>query len=188
MTTPLWCDNYLLMPKFIFILGAPNASDGNLSSVSLSRIDAAIAKQRQEPDSVIVATGGFGAHFNSTETPHREYVHRRLEAEGAVIDRAEAGDLLSSNTVEDIGLIVAFTESRSVDEYCIVTSQFHAARCHFIIDCLAAKHTVEVLAADDPLTLPLEAREHEDRSLRQLSAQGGVVVGTVLHSHPTRSK
>jgi hypothetical protein len=121
------------MPKFIFILGAPNASDGNLSSVSLSRIDAAIAKQRHEPNCVILATGGFGAHFNSTETPHREHVYRRLEAEGATIDRAEAGDLLSSNTVEDIVLIVAFTELRSVDEYCIVTSQFHAARCQFII-------------------------------------------------------
>jgi hypothetical protein len=176
------------MPKFIFILGAPNASDGSLSSVSLSRIDAAIAKQRQEPDSVILATGGFGAHFNSTETPHREHVYRRLEAEGATIDRAEAGDLLSSNTVEDIVLIVAFTESRSVDEYCIVTSQFHAARCQFIIDCLAEKQTVEVLAADDPLTLPPEARDHEDRSLRQLSAQGGVVARNVLYPHPTLSK
>ena len=172
------------MSKLVFILGAPNGSDGKLSPVSLRRIDAAVERQRNDPDVILLATGGFGAHFNATETPHREFVYRKLEAEGAAIDRAKASDLLSSNTVEDIVLIVAFTKARDVEEYCVVTSKFHAARCRFIVDCLAEKQTVAVVVADDPEELSDEARKHEERALRQLSKQGGVVIGSVLHAHP----
>jgi DUF218 domain len=173
------------MSKLVFILGAPNSSDGRLSPVSLGRIEAAIAKQRSDRDVVLLATGGFGPHFNQTDVPHREFVYRHLEANGAVCDRAEAGDLLSSNTVEDIVLIAAFVKARGVDNYCIITSHFHAARCRFIVDCLAVNQTVTILAAVDPEEIAGEALEHEDRALRRLWEQGGVVVGTVLHHHPT---
>jgi hypothetical protein len=40
------------MTKFVFILGAPNGNDGKLSSVSLRRVEAAIERQRNEPDVV----------------------------------------------------------------------------------------------------------------------------------------
>lgn len=172
------------MSRLVFILGAPNSKDGRLSPVSLKRIEAAIAKQRDDPSVVILATGGFGAHFNTTDTPHREFVYQQLEAAGATIDRGERDDLLSSNTVEDIALIVAFTKTRSADDYTIITSRFHADRCRFIVDCLAAKQVVAVLSADDPEDLPDEARDHEERSLHALSAQGGVILGNVLHPHP----
>jgi DUF218 domain len=176
------------MSKFVFILGAPNGNDGKLSTVSLRRIEAAVEQQRSNPGFVILATGGFGPHFNSTGTPHREFVYRHLEAAGAAIDRAESNDLLSSNTVEDIVLVVAFMKARGLDQYYVVTSKFHAARCRFIIDCLAEKHSVTVVAADDPEDLEDELREHEDRALRQLSEQGGVVVGSVLYAHPACSR
>lgn len=178
-------DKSLMMPKLVFILGAPNGSDGKLSSVSLRRVDAAIEKQQSDPDVILLATGGFGAHFNTTITPHREYVYRKLEVEGATIDRAKASDLQSSNTVEDIVLIVEFTKARGVEEYCVVTSKFHAARCRFILDCLAEEQKVAVIAADDPEKLADDARKHEERALRQLAEQGGVVVGSVLRAHPS---
>jgi DUF218 domain len=171
------------MPKVIFILGAPNSSDGKLSLISLSRIDAAVAKQREASDVILLATGGFGAHFNQTDTPHRELVYRQLEARGATIDRAQPGDLLSSNTVEDIALIVAFANARGIDNYGVLTSRFHAARCQFIVDCLAVDQNVALLAADDPEELEVEAHEHETRALRQLLAQGGVTVGNKIYPH-----
>ncbi|MGB3473013.1 MAG: hypothetical protein WBA51_19525 [Erythrobacter sp.] len=87
------------MLKLAFILGAPNGTDGTLSSISLRRIEAALERQRNDNCLVLLATGGFGSHFNSTDTSHRELVYRHLEAAGATIDRAEASDLLSSNTV-----------------------------------------------------------------------------------------
>ena len=175
------------MSKLAFILGAPNGTDGKLSSISLRRIEAALERQQNDNCLVLLATGGFGSHFNSTDIPHRELVYRHLEAAGATIDRAEANDLLSSNTVEDIDLIVAFTKAQGIDRYCIITSRFHVARCRFIVDCLAENQAVAIAAADDPVDLAAETRDHESRALRQLSEQGGVIIGGVLHSHPTCS-
>lgn len=173
------------MSKLAFILGAPNGNDGKLSSVSLRRIETALERQRNDPSLVLLATGGFGAHFNSTGTPHWEFVYRHLEAAGAAIDRAEGNDLLSANTVEDIAFIVAFTKARGINDYFVVTSRFHATRCRFIIDCLAKVQTVDVVAADDPEELTAAASDHEDRALRQLSEQGSVIIESVLHTHPT---
>lgn len=173
------------MPKLVFILGAPNSTDGTLSSISLRRLGTALQRQRDDDCLILLATGGFGAHFNSTDTPHRELVYRHLEAAGATIDRAEASDLLSSNTVEDIALIVAFTKARGIDDYCIITSRFHVARCSFIVDCLAINQAVAIVAADDPADLAADTSDHESRALRQLEEQGGVIIEGVLHSHPT---
>ncbi|MBA4767229.1 MAG: YdcF family protein [Porphyrobacter sp.] len=175
------------MPKLAFILGAPNDTDGTLSSISLRRIETGIERQRNDNSIELLATGGFGSHFNSTDTPHRELVYRHLEAAGARIDRAEASDLLSANTVEDIALIVAFTKARGIDDYCIITSRFHVARCHFIVDCLAKNQAVAIVAADDPPDLAADTSDHESRAVRQLSEQGGVIIDGVLHSHPTCS-
>lgn len=175
------------MPKLAFILGAPNHTDGTLSSISLRRIEAGLERQRNDNSIELLATGGFGSHFNSTDTPHRELVYRYLEGAGATIDRAEACDLLSSNTVEDIALIVAFTKARGIAEYCIITSRFHVARCRFIVDCLAKNQAVTMVAADDPADLAADASDHESRALRQLTEQGGVIIGGVLHSYPARS-
>ncbi|MGB7407983.1 MAG: YdcF family protein [Pontixanthobacter sp.] len=177
-------DNFPPTVKFAFILGAPNGTDGTLSSISLRRIEAALEQQQNDKCLVLLATGGFGSHFNSTDTPHRELIYRYLEAAGAIIDRAEASDLLSSNTVEDIDLIVAFTKARGIDDYFIITSRFHVARCRFIVDCLAEKQVVAVVSADNPVDLAAEISDHESRALRQLSEQAGVIKGGVLHSHP----
>jgi uncharacterized SAM-binding protein YcdF (DUF218 family) len=176
------------MSKFAFILGAPNGDDGELSSISLRRVETALALQRDAPDTVLLATGGFGAHFNTTNTPHREYVYRLLEASGATIDRASSSDLLSSNTVEDIALIAAFTAKRGIQDYCLVTSRFHVARCRFIADCLTTQQSVAIVGVDGPDDLAETAREHENRALRGLLKQGGVLLEGVLHPHPRCSK
>ncbi|QTD54602.1 YdcF family protein [Parasphingorhabdus cellanae] len=171
------------MARSVFILGSPNAGDGTLSLISLSRITRAIKEQQEVSDIVLLATGGFGAHFNKTKTPHRELVYRQLEAFGAVIDRANPNDLLSSNTVEDMTLIAEFAELRGISSYDIVTSNFHAARCRFILKCFAHSHLVNVLTADDPNDLDIEIVQHEDNALTQLKSQGGVFLEGILHPY-----
>jgi hypothetical protein len=114
-------------------------------------------------------------------------VYRHLEPARATIDRADRRDLLSSNTVEDIALIVAFTKSRGIEDYCIITSRFHVARCRFIVDCLSENQAVSIVAADDPAGLAADTTDHESRALQKLANQGGVIIEGVLHSHPTCS-
>jgi len=168
----------------VFILGFMNDADGRLSSTALSRIEAGLTLQSADPNVVLLATGGFGAHFNVSTTPHREWVYRALAARGARFDRAGASDLLSANTVEDIAMIATFSARRGFEHIEIVTSHFHVPRCHFIAACLAPSMALTIIAADDPPDFESERRDHETRALAQLNAQGGVVVDGVLHPHP----
>jgi hypothetical protein len=160
----------------LFILGAPNAQGGALSSISLSRIDRAVTEQIDRPDLIILATGGFGAHFNTSKKAHREWVHDELLQRSARVDKAQPNDLLSSNTVEDVLMIARFAQSRAVASYEIVTSSFHEERCRFILDCLARDHCVTIRAATDPDDLSEALLQHETGALARLKIQKGVIV------------
>lgn len=171
------------MSEIIFVLGSPNSDDGRLSDISLARIECAIAIHERTPQSCIVATGGFGEHFNTTAIPHRELVHSHLAKLGFQFSVGSAEDLLSSNTVEDVQMIVAFAASRGRDHYAVVTSEFHLARCRYIFDCLELKR-VDLYGCNDPPHLDPAIVRHENEALAQLVGQRGVIVEGVLHSHP----
>lgn len=164
----------------LFILGSPNSPTGELSAISRSRIDLAVSLQTADADLVLLATGGFGEHFNTSTASHREWVHAELSRLGARLDAAEPHDLLSSNTVEDVLLIMDFVKAREVDTYQVATSSFHVERCRFIFDCLAPKHRVTLHSAADPDDLPPRLSSHEKRALDQLRRQKGVLVNGQL--------
>jgi hypothetical protein len=173
----------------LFILGSPNSVDGVLSATSMNRISKAIELQKRHPEIVILATGGFGSHFNTSAVPHRELLYRYLHQQGASIDRASPNDMLSSNTVEDITMIVRFltSASRGRERCGIVTSKFHMARCRYIFECLAVTNSVDFFEASDPSSLDPATSRHETIALAQLQAQGGILVGDVLSPHPQPS-
>lgn len=171
------------MSEIIFVLGSPNSNDGSLSDISLSRIECAIAIHARTPQSHIIATGGFGEHFNTSAISHRELVHRHLTELGLWFSIDSAEDLLSSNTVEDVQMIVSFTASRGCEHYAVVTSEFHLARCRYIFDCLEPKR-IDIYGGKDPTNLDPGIVEHENKALAQLVSQGGVLIDGVLHPHP----
>jgi uncharacterized SAM-binding protein YcdF (DUF218 family) len=167
----------------LFILGSPNSVDGVLSSISVSRIAKAIALQKANPEIVLMATGGFGSHFNTSTIPHRELLHQYLLQQDAAINTGIPGDFLSSNTVEDAIMISQFSNSRGLEKFGIVTSKFHMARCRYIFECLTETDFVEFFTADDPTSLDPEIARHESTALAQLQAQGGVLINGVLYPH-----
>lgn len=169
------------MVRLVFILGAQNSADGALSAIALGRVARAIEEQRSDPTVVLLATGGFGSNFNLSRTPHRELVYRQLEQQGAKVERAEPGDLLSSNTVEDILMASQHAARRGFTRYDIVTSEFHAPRCRFIVNCIARDYAVTVLNAPEPVDISLEMQTHEAKALARLESQGGVLVDGVLY-------
>jgi uncharacterized SAM-binding protein YcdF (DUF218 family) len=171
------------MPYNVFILGSPNTVDRELSSISLNRVARAIGLQNTHPEMVILATGGFGSHFNTSTIPHRELIHQHLSRLGASINRASPDDLLSSNTVEDAMMILRFLASRGLDRCGIVTSEFHLARCRYIFECLAETVSVDFFTANDPASVDTEITSHEAIALAQLWAQGGVLVDNILFPH-----
>jgi uncharacterized SAM-binding protein YcdF (DUF218 family) len=172
------------MKKLVFILASPNSADGELSSIAIGRIERAVQLQKIHPHVVLLATGGFGEHFNRSDTPHRELVHQCLLKQGASIDKATPADLLSSNTVEDVMMIIALAKARGCSGYGIVTSSSHLARCRYIFECLDPTATVDFYCADDSANPDEAIGKHEVLALGRLVAQGGVMLGNVLHPHP----
>ncbi|QCY13193.1 YdcF family protein [Pseudomonas sp. MPC6] len=172
------------MKKPVFILASPNSADGELSPMSIGRIERAVQLQQMQPDVVLLATGGFGDHFNMSNTPHRELVHQCLFIRGAAIDRATPADLLSANTVEDVWMIIAFARKRGCADYGVVTSSSHLKRCRYIFECLDPTARVDFFAADDSTNPDDAIGKHEVVAMERLVAQGGVMIGEVLHPHP----
>jgi uncharacterized SAM-binding protein YcdF (DUF218 family) len=172
----------------LFILGSPNSVDGVLSPISVNRVAKAIELQKAHPEIVLLATGGFGIHFNTSTIPHRELIHRNLLQQSAFIDPGTPDDLLSSNTVEDAVMILQFSSSRNLERCGVLTSKFHMARCRYIFECLAGTDTIDFFTADDPSSLDPELVGHEALALAKLQAHGGVLVRKVLYSYKKSSE
>jgi len=66
------------MRRVIVVLGSPNDDAGVLSRMARERLEAARREFVADASSLIVLTGGFGAHFNRTSVPHAKYARRHL--------------------------------------------------------------------------------------------------------------
>jgi len=66
----------------IVVLGSPNDSAGNLSTMGIERCQQALIEYARNPGAKILPTGGWGEHFNTTDHPHGFYVGKYLAAHG----------------------------------------------------------------------------------------------------------
>jgi hypothetical protein len=160
---------------FVVILGSPNDVQGKLSKMGQSRIAKGYVEYlRLRPAGwKILLTGGFGAHFNTTDKPHAYYAQQLLLACGVpptdIVEFAE-----SRHTIEDAVLSRPIVEQYRVKNLRIVTSDFHISRVKFIFaNLFPAVNLVFVAAEHLPLCSLAEQQQlqdHEARALEQLRA------------------
>lgn len=118
--------------KIIVVLGAPNSEEGVLSEMAMSRVKLCVSLYEKEHAGIIL-TGGFGAHFNTTEKPHAFYLKEMLKKEG-VPESAILGMIASSHSVEDATLSKWVIGALKPEEILIVTSDYHQKRAKIIFD------------------------------------------------------
>ncbi|HEX3043599.1 MAG TPA: YdcF family protein [Bacillota bacterium] len=115
----------------IMILGSPNADDGQLYDVAISRCRLALVEFEKNPAAKFLLTGGFGAHFNRSSKPHAAYLEEYLLKAGvkrdSVLEYAE-----SANTIEDATLSKPVIEKYKAANVTIITSDYHLARAEYI--------------------------------------------------------
>ncbi|HBC85412.1 MAG TPA: YdcF family protein [Lentisphaeria bacterium] len=115
----------------IIVLGSPNDSEGNLSSIAIERCQQTLAEYSRNPDAYILPTGGWGEHFNTTDKPHGYYLRQYLTAhgvpEGQILECAE-----SANTIQDAMLSKPIVERQCITDLIVVTSDFHVPRAQFL--------------------------------------------------------
>lgn len=156
--------------KAIVLLGAPNDEDGNLSQIALERANKAIEECTKQPDALVLPTGGWGDHFNTTDKPHafysRKYLVEHGVAESRFLPAAESG-----NTAEDATLAAPILANAEIDEVTIVTSDFHVPRAKLLFR--RALKGVSISFAPSTTNLPEEElgklTNHELRSVKMLA-------------------
>jgi uncharacterized SAM-binding protein YcdF (DUF218 family) len=153
---------------FIFYFGAPNDTEGNLSSISRSRADKIVEISNRNKDAKIILTGGFGNHFNTAKMPHYYYVEEYLKENGVNVDRIIAR-LTTNNTVDDVRLIAEFCLKNKVVKPVLVTSEFHAVRSQLLFrEFFDRPFKVETSTTDCTTEEFVNLVEHEFYSIKKL--------------------
>jgi uncharacterized SAM-binding protein YcdF (DUF218 family) len=117
----------------IVVLGSPNSDAGELSTIAKERCELALAEYTKRPGWKFLLTGGYGAHFNTTDQPHAAYVKRHLVSRG--VPAQDILDLLeSTNTLQDASLAKPIVMKYGVPEIVVVTSDYHAARARYVFE------------------------------------------------------
>jgi uncharacterized SAM-binding protein YcdF (DUF218 family) len=161
------------MQAVIIILGAANDVRGNLSASALARLDKGLEEYRRRPGSLLLPTGGFGGHFNSSPKPHADYARDYLLRHGVPENRILPG-VESANTVEDASLSAEALDGMVLDEIVVVTSDYHGPRAEMLFSKALEGKSFTLSLADEEIP-PAERtlREtHERRAIESLRAQG----------------
>jgi uncharacterized SAM-binding protein YcdF (DUF218 family) len=162
----------LTPPIAIVILGAPNTADGRLLPVALSRAETAVdLHMRLLGGADFILTGGFGAHFNSSDRPHWHYLKDFL-IEHHVNPESIVACLDTGNTLDDIAKVAALPRLDRYAEILLVTSDFHVGRVSLLANRLL-RHPHCVIAARTPPSEPYaDLVDGEYRRIRQLLLGG----------------
>lgn len=123
----------LAVKGMIVVLGSPNSEDGELSSVGKERCALALAEYAKRTRWKLLLTGGYGAHFNTTEQPHAAYLKAYLLKRG-VPGQAIVEFAVSSNTVEDAALAKSIVLKYGAPEIVVITSDYHLERACIIFE------------------------------------------------------
>ena len=123
----------LSISGMIVVLGSPNSEDGQLTSVGKERCELALAEFTRRSGWKILLTGGYGAHFNTTDQPHAAYLKQYLVSRGvpsqAIVEFAESG-----NTLQDASLSKPIVLKYGVPVIVVVTSDYHVDRALYIFE------------------------------------------------------
>ena len=120
------------MKNVIIILGSPNSAKGRLSKIAIGRAKKCLEIFNPEDD-LILCTGGFGLHFNTSEKPHADYLKRYLINNG-ILENYILPFANSSNTVEDATKIKEILLKYQAKKAIIITTIYHLKRVQLIFD------------------------------------------------------
>ncbi|WP_420627425.1 YdcF family protein [Candidatus Leptofilum sp.] len=155
--------------KIVVLLGNENDREGNLSPVAISRADTAVRFLNENDAWVVLPTGAFGAHFNTTEISHGQYLTAYLLANGI-----SANQILphtnSSNTVEDAICAKKVANEVKASQIIVISSEFHMRRVKYIFSRVFQGTNIDFLPAPnqvDEATLD-KLQKHEVQSLQKL--------------------
>ena len=157
--------------EILVVLGAPNSVLGELSTISISRLNYCLEHFNKKKR--ILCTGGFGAHFNITKIPHAIYAKEYLLEQG-ISTASFLPSALSSNTVEDAVKIKSIISKLNNIKLNIISSDYHLKRVEYIFNEILKEYSktyIGVTSNLDSKTLAV-LNQHEKESLESILKKG----------------
>lgn len=161
--------------------GHANDSEGVISSFTQQRLDKALQIKQQQPQAMLIASGGLG-YFNQTDIPHAAHIRHYLQSKG--IDKTEIIQFdTPQHTVDEIICLRDLLVPCNNPECWVISSDFHMARVEFICRCLIKNAILDFISASSKgsdQAARQRAIEHEKVSFGRLKQQKGVVLEGIL--------
>lgn len=157
--------------EVLIVLGAPNSPSGELSDISKSRLDCCF--RQYSKGKLVLCTGGWGIHFNTSEDAHAAHAKKYLIGKG-VLEHDFLPFALSSNTVED-AVKVKKIISELVDIHLkVITSSYHMKRVKLIFQDVLKKYSIyyKVAECDLDKNLLQQLIDHEQKAIRAIIENG----------------
>jgi uncharacterized SAM-binding protein YcdF (DUF218 family) len=117
--------------EVLLIPGSPNSPEGVLSDIAKSRLDRGAVIYSE--GKLILCTGGWGNHFNTSAKAHAVYAKEYLLAKG-IPESAFLEFALSGNTVEDATKSKVILTKLDNPIITVITSDFHLERVQLIFN------------------------------------------------------
>ena len=164
------------MKHIILLLGGPNDDKGNLSKIASDRVECAYHLYKNNDHVQVLATGGFGDHFNKTAMPHAYYTTQLLKQKG-VNEHDILEYILSANSVEDFKISKPVIERERPDLLLLVTSDFHMERARILCNLILRYPDIVFIPARSSLSreelVPLV--QHEKEAIMKLRNNNYVI-------------
>lgn len=167
--------------EVIIVLGSTINSEGKLSEIAIGRLEKCVEFVKNKDDYLIILTGGFGDHFNTTNRMYSLYAYEYLINNG--IDAGRISALIPSvDTVEDATLSYRAIKHLKPLNIVIITSEFHQERVKYIFGKVYKEFKLEYISSaymsDDEAMQQLALTE--ERELKLLKETNRSSIGSSL--------
>ena len=158
--------------EVLIILGSPNSPSGKLSDISLSRLNYCV--NNFQTGKLILCTGGWGAHFNTSEHAHAALAKQYLIENG--IPREVFLDFaLSGNTVEDAVKAKEILSKLDNIRLTVITSDYHVNRVKLIFNEILKNYTIDFIGVQSHLDKDVyDALERHEKSAIDAIVKNGL--------------
>lgn len=115
----------------LIVLGSPNSPSGELSAISINRLN--YCANMYQPETLVLCTGGWGDHFNTSANSHASYAKKYL-IEKSVLESDFLDFALSEHTVDDAVKVKPILSKLETRKLTIITSDYHLNRVKLIFN------------------------------------------------------
>jgi len=157
--------------EVLIILGSPNSPSGKLSDISISRLNYCI--KRYQKGNLLLCTGGWGEHFNTSKNSHSTFAKQYLIEKG-LLEEDFLDFALSKNTVDDAVKIKPIISKLGKIKLIIITSDYHLDRVKIIFNKILENYTMDFIGVESNLEQEEynELMLHEKKSINSIVQNG----------------